>query len=94
MRSGGFKCYNSKCKYCFGKACSATAEVTLVCNGRIVREPSNADHIRSMTDEELFEFLYSYKYCDMCEEGCEECRYHGDCERRLVDWLKQPYGGE
>lgn len=44
----------------------------------------------AMSDDELCEFLYSYKFCDMCEEGCEECRYHGDCERRLAEWLKQP----
>lgn len=52
---------------------------------------TNADRIRAMSDEELCEFLYSYKFCDMCEEGCGECHYHGDCERRLAEWLKQPY---
>lgn len=56
----------------------------------ITRSLTNADRIRAMSDEELAEFLYSYKFCDMCEEGCGECRYHGDCERRLAEWLKQP----
>lgn len=52
---------------------------------------TNADRIRSMTDEELKDFLYSYAFCEMCKEGCGECSYKGDCERRLADWLKQPY---
>ena len=91
MRSNGYKCYNTDCKYCCGEMCRASADVTLTCIGRIVHKQTNADRIRAMTDEELCDFLYSYKYFDMCEEGCGECRYHGDCERRLADWLKQPH---
>lgn len=55
---------------------------------------TNADRIRAMTDEELCEFLSQYKFCDICEEGCENCSYNGDCERRLADWLKQPAEGD
>jgi hypothetical protein len=60
-----------------------------------VRVPkTNADRIRDMTDEELCEFLSQYKFCDICEEGCDNCSYNGDCERRLADWLKQPAEGD
>ena len=52
-------------------------------------EPSNADRIRSMSDEELCDFLGEYKFCDICAEGCADCTYHGDCDKRLLDWLKQ-----
>ena len=55
---------------------------------------SNADRIRAMTDEALCDFLSQYQFCDICEEGCEKCRYNGDCERRLADWLKQPAEGD
>lgn len=51
---------------------------------------TNADRIRAMTDEELCEFLGEYKFCDICEEGCDACTYSGDCDKRLLDWLKQP----
>lgn len=51
---------------------------------------SNADRIRSMTDEELRDFLYDYKFTEMCVEGCEKCVYGGRCEDRLLDWLKRP----
>lgn len=57
--------------------------------GNVKRPMTNGDRIRAMGDEELGDFLYSYKFCDMCKEGCAECCYHGDCERRLADWLRQ-----
>lgn len=52
---------------------------------------TNADHIRSMTDEELAEFL-RWDICSkvrgdnrMCNGWCDEC---------VIDWLKQPYKSE
>ena len=55
---------------------------------------TNADRIRAMTDEELAKFLYACEFCDICEEGCDNCRHNGDCERRLLEWLQQPAEGE
>ena len=54
---------------------------------------TNADRIRSMTDEELCKFLDEYKFCDICEEGCDRCTYNGDCDKRLLEWLQQPPKG-
>lgn len=51
---------------------------------------TNADRIRAMSDEELCKFLGECKFCDICEEGCDSCTYNGDCDKRLLDWLKQP----
>ena len=51
---------------------------------------TNADRIRAMSDEGLCDFLGQYKFCDICLEGCESCTYNGDCDKRLLDWLKQP----
>ena len=51
---------------------------------------TNADRIRTLSDEELAEFLGEYRFCDICDEGCDACTYHGDCGKRLLDWLKQP----
>ena len=51
---------------------------------------TNADRIRAMSDEELCEFLGEYKFCDICEEGCDNCTYNGDCDNRLLEWLQQP----
>ena len=51
---------------------------------------TNADHIRSMTDEELADFIDSV-YCHGWSKGAngfldDDPYYH--------DWLKQPYGGD
>ena len=51
---------------------------------------TNADYIRAMSDEELCKFLGEYKFCDICEEGCDNCTYNGDCNKRLLEWLQQP----
>lgn len=55
---------------------------------------TNADRIRAMGDEELVDFLGEYRFCDICDEGCEACAYHGDCNKRLLDWLKRPTKGD
>lgn len=48
------------------------------------RKPSNADRIRSMTDEELAELLEGKRpwyRCDNCKwDSCKEC---------CLDWLKK-----
>lgn len=59
---------------------------------------TNADHIRSMTDEELAEWIYngaSSDPCDYCTpDSCfcdgATCRGKADAEI-IADWLKQPY---
>lgn len=50
---------------------------------------TNADHIRSMSDEELAEWLVD---ANMCERVCIEEDYCGCdvCVNRVTDWLKQP----
>lgn len=49
------------------------------------REITNADRIRSMSDEELAELLCSMTYC-------YECSYKNACthDDGYLDWLKQP----
>jgi len=66
------------------------------------RKPkTNADHYRSATDEELAVFLECFGVCHYCPEyeeasfveyGIPDC--DGDCERHILDWLKQPYKEE
>lgn len=53
-------------------------------------EPTNADRIRSMTDEELAEFFQDTTFCDSCFIFKNECgteRY--SCIQRWLDWLRQ-----
>lgn len=51
-------------------------------------QKTNADRIRSMTDEELADFLFT-------NVGCIDCTMHGagcsiDCEKWMLSWLKSP----
>ena len=50
---------------------------------------TNADRIRSMSDEELAMWLVG---ATVCERVCDEDEYcHGnECIKRVTDWLQQP----
>ena len=56
------------------------------------REKTNADHIRSMSDEEMAETFIKGDCI-----GCPilyECDPYGDCKPQILNWLKQPFRGE
>lgn len=59
---------------------------------------TNGDRIRSMTDEELTEFLFSDDYyidCTTCKEPENEYgTCIGKCENELLRWLKSEVGCE
>ena len=81
--------------YCYGKQGICNCDILCAdCKfyddkgGKEVQ--TTADRIRAMSDEELVDFLGEYRFCDICDEGCEDCSYHGDCNKRLLEWLKQP----
>ena len=54
---------------------------------------TNADRIRSMSDEELAMFLCSFRSCDADEYICEGCKATQYCRaghEGTIDWLQQP----
>ena len=54
---------------------------------------SNADRIRSMSDEELAMFLCDFRSCDADEYICERCKAAQYCRAGhagTIDWLQQP----
>ena len=51
---------------------------------------TNADHIRSMTDEELAEFWVEPVCGIRTEEECKK-NFRMECAACFLDWLKQPY---
>ena len=58
---------------------------------------TNADRIRSMTDEELAMFLCDFRSCDADEyicEGCKAAQYCHAGHAGTIDWLQQPPKGE
>lgn len=57
---------------------------------------TNADHIRSMSDEELAaEIVLLHTTCEVCakNEMCGEMLGIAACVEGVKDWLKQPYEG-
>ena len=56
--------------------------------------PTNADHIRSMTDEELAEFIPNWSYTDACKCGEHYVDCNNECEKCVAEWLQQPYEEE
>ena len=64
---------------------------------------TNADHIRSMTDEELADYMSEHSIDDFCYIICGgECKAVATfnktsgqrCREIVSNWLKQPYGGD
>ena len=51
------------------------------------RKQTNADRIRSMSDEELAEFLLHFQHCDICDEQLEMCCTE-QCTKNIVKWLQ------
>ena len=61
--------------FCVGKKCQD-------------RKESNADRIRSMTDEELANTITD----DLCDRVCHSpLSCDGNCETQVLAWLKQEY---
>ena len=64
---------------------------------KILSKPfkSNADRIRSMSDEELADWLGVYCNGQTAQEVGKPCvSYMGSCEECWLDWLKQESEGE
>ena len=60
-------------------------------NAQIMDQPlTNGDRIRTMTDEELANFIKNHNICDI--RSHEECKisYCGVCSQCILDWLQDP----
>ena len=79
------ECGNERC---FAKRYGLFAEKTCP-NFKEPMPLTNADRIRSMTDEELAELWWERVDCGECPVH-KECKLTGqDCKRLALDWLKQ-----
>lgn len=89
-RSGEYKCYNIKCGSCIEKTlCGEPADSALACDNRILTHKTNGDRIRSMSDEELAEWICSIMTAECCDQRCPA---HDICslgDNGLVKWMKQ-----
>ena len=86
-RTKGYKCFNIKCGSCIGKTlCGEPEDTALVCVDRVIGKPmTNADRIRSISDEELADFLNQW--------GTSTRAWQKDPGETLY-WLQQTAGEE
>lgn len=65
--------------------CPWKTDPEIMCSEYHPKPRTNADRIRSMSDEELAAFLTD-DFCELlnCYSPCD-----GHCGRRMLDWLKQ-----
>ena len=83
------------CKLCKYEKCSMESKECMGCKQNAVdkyKRMTQADRIRSMSDEELAKFIHE-PFCD--NRTHEECTfsYCGDCYQCSLDWLRQPAEG-
>ena len=82
-------CTGKRCIMQFDKVDPATCKCVSYCP-QATPPKTNADRIRSMTDEELADWYFDkffpcVPYCSILDE----CPEHDDCKICLLDWLKQ-----
>lgn len=59
---------------------------------RRFQKMTNADRIRSMSDEELAETFHGGGLCSYIQDNDNAfCEARGDCANCVLEWLKQPY---
>ena len=92
------------CPYHTLRGCIANEHgVECIMTNTVSHKPmTNADHIRSMTDEELVEALWNIVGAEACLNltavACKECRFYELCDitskEGIRNWLNRPYKGD
>ena len=85
-------CVNFKDEWCEKVIDSPHPDIERDCHHFVIK--TNADHIRSMTDEELARFIPNWSYTDACKCGEHYVDCNNECEKCVAEWLKQPYKEE
>ena len=50
---------------------------------------TNGDMLRSMTDEELMQFICNDSdFCDICEHNREDTCCNENCQKTVLKWLR------
>ena len=89
MRDGIiYDCPNAACKTPIHTGKCSKACIERYNKEMGIKPKTNADRIRAMSDEELAELVAKYVYCGLCplEHRC----IPGECNKVVMEWLKQP----
>ena len=79
-----------KCEMC-GEwpDCPWKTDPEIMCGEFHPKPITNADRIRSMTDEELANWLEQFASCELCPAIRERCGYGDGCVKAWLDWLRE-----
>ena len=80
-----------KCGYIANHDSYFGAMVCRQCGWMRYNKPTNADRIRSMSDEELAKFIEDLPIDKACHRGL--CFDGETCEKCKLNWLRQPAEG-
>ena len=90
MRSKGYKCSNVKCNSCIAHCmCGEFGDAAVNCVDRIITRQTNADRIRSMSDEELAWYLMLWR-CEAVAKHNGVSSEYTDTQKNILNWLQQP----
>ena len=83
-----------KCENCTKyDDCRTGSGLTWPCGAYVPKSVTNADRIRSMSNEELSKFLCEFRSCDSDGYPCSGCKAESYCRaghNGMEDWLQQP----
>ena len=83
------------CKLCKYENCSMESKECMGCKQNAVdkyKRMTQADRIRSMSDEELAEFIRELNECCLAGAGMVDCSNHTDCidcKGVVLKWLQK-----
>ena len=83
-------CVNLECDWCDMKADSPDPDMERECHWFV--QKTNADRIRSMTDEELANKFEEIQLKTVKAYGNDDLLLKGELKKYWLDWLKQEVG--
>ena len=84
-----------KCVTCIRKDCPERTnqddlDFIVGCDDYLDHEPTNADRIRAMSDEELAKWLCGISTAECCDRSCPARDMCDIGDNGMIKWLKQP----
>ena len=74
-------------KWCYSPLRHEDGTCDKICTYNTIHVQTNGDRIRSMSDEELADFLYKYLDCTDCPIECDPGK--DICLYKIMGWLKK-----
>ena len=82
-------CDNCSAKNCLWRAETGSIDPPVMDCENFNKMVTYAEKIRSMTDEELADWLYNHDYCPYCESYYGNKDREVDCKAVILEWLKK-----